>query len=307
MRLVCPRCGAEYEIDDRLIPAGGREVECSSCGNTWFQAGRLRMPAPAAAAAAARAAEPGAARMGRPIPEDVMAILRDEAAHFRASHPGIEAALPADTAPQDPDAVGDVGGDAPATAPSSTGGGVAEDGPAGGGEGPAPDAAPDSPAGKVTATPGPESGAGIAAPDAGDGLSEEKAGTAAGPDAGAGAVARPDGGRVPEGNGEAVAPAPQGPGPAPAAEASQRRDETGRYSRPLRAKATPPHEEPRPAGGGGFGKGFLIGLLIAALFLGLYMAAPHAGEGMPSDALRAIRAAGDAFHQWVQAQLAGLW
>jgi len=37
MRLVCPNCDAQYEVDDALIPAGGRDVQCSNCGHTWFQ------------------------------------------------------------------------------------------------------------------------------------------------------------------------------------------------------------------------------------------------------------------------------
>jgi predicted Zn finger-like uncharacterized protein len=38
MRLVCPNCGAQYEVPDEVIPQGGRDVQCSSCGHTWFQA-----------------------------------------------------------------------------------------------------------------------------------------------------------------------------------------------------------------------------------------------------------------------------
>lgn len=37
MRLVCPNCGAQYEVDDRVIPEGGRDVQCSNCGHGWFQ------------------------------------------------------------------------------------------------------------------------------------------------------------------------------------------------------------------------------------------------------------------------------
>jgi predicted Zn finger-like uncharacterized protein len=37
MRLTCPNCKAQYEVADRVIPDGGRDVQCSSCGNTWFQ------------------------------------------------------------------------------------------------------------------------------------------------------------------------------------------------------------------------------------------------------------------------------
>lgn len=38
MRLTCPSCGAQYEVPDDVIPDEGRDVQCSNCGNTWFQA-----------------------------------------------------------------------------------------------------------------------------------------------------------------------------------------------------------------------------------------------------------------------------
>ncbi|SNS89626.1 zinc-ribbon domain-containing protein [Tropicimonas sediminicola] len=37
MKLICPNCGAQYAVDDRVIPETGRDVQCSSCGHTWFQ------------------------------------------------------------------------------------------------------------------------------------------------------------------------------------------------------------------------------------------------------------------------------
>ncbi|MCB1367673.1 MAG: zinc-ribbon domain-containing protein [Rhodobacteraceae bacterium] len=37
MRLVCPKCAAQYEVDSSAIPEAGRDVQCASCGNTWFQ------------------------------------------------------------------------------------------------------------------------------------------------------------------------------------------------------------------------------------------------------------------------------
>lgn len=37
MRLICPNCGAQYEVPDEVIPVAGRDVQCSSCGHTWFQ------------------------------------------------------------------------------------------------------------------------------------------------------------------------------------------------------------------------------------------------------------------------------
>ena len=38
MRLTCPNCDAQYEVDDAVIPDDGRDVQCSNCGHTWFQA-----------------------------------------------------------------------------------------------------------------------------------------------------------------------------------------------------------------------------------------------------------------------------
>lgn len=37
MRLICPNCDAQYEVDADIIPVTGRDVQCSNCGHTWFQ------------------------------------------------------------------------------------------------------------------------------------------------------------------------------------------------------------------------------------------------------------------------------
>jgi predicted Zn finger-like uncharacterized protein len=37
MRITCPNCGAQYEVDETLIPETGRDVQCSNCGKGWFQ------------------------------------------------------------------------------------------------------------------------------------------------------------------------------------------------------------------------------------------------------------------------------
>ncbi|WGH79573.1 zinc-ribbon domain-containing protein [Jannaschia ovalis] len=42
MRITCPNCNAQYEVADDLIPAAGRDVQCSNCSSTWFQDGRPR-------------------------------------------------------------------------------------------------------------------------------------------------------------------------------------------------------------------------------------------------------------------------
>lgn len=88
MRLICPSCGAQYEVDESVIPDGGRDVQCSNCGHAWFQrsAGQLRAeteeaearaadmagragPSPTGAAAAAPAAAVAAAVPGEVAPE----------------------------------------------------------------------------------------------------------------------------------------------------------------------------------------------------------------------------------------------
>ncbi|SHH91177.1 zinc-ribbon domain-containing protein [Marivita hallyeonensis] len=54
MRLTCPSCGAQYEVPDDVIPDEGRDVQCSNCGKTWFQAkGTEDSPEAVAAAEAA--------------------------------------------------------------------------------------------------------------------------------------------------------------------------------------------------------------------------------------------------------------
>lgn len=37
MRLICPNCGAQYEVPPEAIPPAGRDVQCSACGRTWFE------------------------------------------------------------------------------------------------------------------------------------------------------------------------------------------------------------------------------------------------------------------------------
>lgn len=37
MRLSCPNCDAQYEVPDDVMPMSGRDVQCSNCGQTWFQ------------------------------------------------------------------------------------------------------------------------------------------------------------------------------------------------------------------------------------------------------------------------------
>lgn len=44
MRLICPNCDAQYEVPDEVVPTEGRDVQCSNCGQTWFQHHPDHMP-----------------------------------------------------------------------------------------------------------------------------------------------------------------------------------------------------------------------------------------------------------------------
>lgn len=73
MRLICPNCGSQYEIDDALVPDSGRDVECSKCGQVWFQASG-RVGSGTAFNPAARPA------LNRQLHDSVLSVLREEAA-----------------------------------------------------------------------------------------------------------------------------------------------------------------------------------------------------------------------------------
>lgn len=44
MRLICPNCEAQYEVPIDVVPTEGRDVQCSNCGQTWFQHHPDHMP-----------------------------------------------------------------------------------------------------------------------------------------------------------------------------------------------------------------------------------------------------------------------
>ncbi|MEM6635900.1 MAG: zinc-ribbon domain-containing protein [Pseudomonadota bacterium] len=97
MRLVCPSCKAQYEVGDGVIPPDGRDVQCSNCGQTWFEKPRVAEPTPQAAAPPAQPQhdpdfdEPPRARSVQPpapgpaVSTGAADILREEAERERLS------------------------------------------------------------------------------------------------------------------------------------------------------------------------------------------------------------------------------
>ncbi len=116
MRLTCPNCGAQYAVDPAVIPQDGRDVQCSSCGNTWFQ-----QPPELALEEEEPAAEEMLPR--RPPDPEAMRILREEAARERAARATDRAPLESQQeldipAPPMPSAQPQGGSDDPAESPA---------------------------------------------------------------------------------------------------------------------------------------------------------------------------------------------
>lgn len=253
MRLTCSRCGAEYEIDDALIPESGREVECSSCDHVWFQTRADTAPA----------TPPPPSRQ---LPENVMAVLRDEAAQFRALHPHIEA----ESAPAPPSGADMRPAPKAATEKSDT---IAPVQPVD-----KTIIAPDTPLPPSTG-PATASAASVEAPI--PPIAEDNSG------------ARAHSGPHPLHADQAAANA--------SAIIAAAANAAGELPRTTPAAPEPAPAQPRR---GGFRRGFLIGLLIAALFFGAYMAAPHMGEGPVGDILRQIHDYGNEAHRWLHEKTA---
>ena len=79
MRLTCPNCGARYEIDDALIPAEGRDVQCSNCSTTWFHAGAVAIDRLGSAHSSPEPSSPAPEAPRRELDPSLRALLREEA------------------------------------------------------------------------------------------------------------------------------------------------------------------------------------------------------------------------------------
>ncbi|WP_264210964.1 zinc-ribbon domain-containing protein [Leisingera thetidis] len=107
MRLTCPNCAAQYEVPEDVIPDEGRDVQCSNCGQTWFQAAAGAAAAEAAAEdiPAAAAFEDTSAAAGDDAPDQEIAAGTPEDAADAAAQDGPEPA----EAGQDADGRSDAG------------------------------------------------------------------------------------------------------------------------------------------------------------------------------------------------------
>lgn len=84
MRLICPNCEAQYEVDDGAIPEGGRDVQCSGCGHAWFQ-----LPPAAVEGAPADEQDPAEApEEDAALEADAPAIAPDEPGQGGVAAPG---------------------------------------------------------------------------------------------------------------------------------------------------------------------------------------------------------------------------
>ena len=107
MRLICPNCGAQYDIADDVIPPGGRDVQCSSCAHTWFQTDKPTVPGRDTDAATGSPPAPHQPEppKRKPLESSIADILREEAqrehdvpAAKAAAEATAEAPKPADQA-----------------------------------------------------------------------------------------------------------------------------------------------------------------------------------------------------------------
>ncbi len=80
MRLTCPNCSAQYEVPAQVIPTAGRDVQCSSCHETWFQPGSGAAIAQDRDDDVETVFDPPAVRR-RELDPGIRDLLREEVAH----------------------------------------------------------------------------------------------------------------------------------------------------------------------------------------------------------------------------------
>lgn len=266
MRLTCPSCGTEYEVEDTAIPPEGRDVQCSNCQTLWFQTAGPGI----AAAAEERAPSAGEEAPGfapppplpqREIDPAVLAILHEEAARetaARAVEKAVERARAESASPVPPSATalpevkeaaeeapkpaGKVAAKAPAKTPTKT-----------------PMKTPVKTAAKSAAPKAPV--------EAKSAATIEKM--------------EPQPGLVDQGQAEA-APRPAKARPALPDVEAVKSSLAAREAAPLAALGAGALDyEGVPRRGRGFGRGFVTALLFGALLWGAYAEAPRLAKAWP--------------------------
>ncbi|MEM7488606.1 MAG: zinc-ribbon domain-containing protein [Pseudomonadota bacterium] len=98
MRITCPNCNAQYEIAPTMVPMDGRDVQCSNCGTTWYQEGRVREAEMAGGEAPPPAADAPIPRRRPMADQKTLDILREERAHEETRRAGEDRVRPAPSA-----------------------------------------------------------------------------------------------------------------------------------------------------------------------------------------------------------------
>ncbi|ETX15130.1 thioredoxin [Roseivivax halodurans JCM 10272] len=303
MRLICPKCEAQYEVPTDVIPDEGRDVQCSNCGTTWFQAHPRASAANDHAAPAVEppraepapdtdtspaGATPGAGQPSAPAPDESGAETLSETPapadpqatppeqpRARRLDPAVAEVLRAEAERESRQRA--TAGAAPAPGPHGASGS---------------DPAPGAPKADPHSAPKDETGrARVAAASTGD----------------VGGRGRYD--RAEDRLGD------QGPTPAEIASRRGLLPDVNEINQSLRPGEKRPKEAPLSRGrvieqkkSSGFGRGFVTILVIGILLIALYLAAPAIAEAVPAlaDPLALYVAGADAARVWLDAQITAL-
>ncbi|MEM9430979.1 MAG: zinc-ribbon domain-containing protein [Pseudomonadota bacterium] len=76
MRIICPNCGSQYEVDQRLFGPEGRDVQCAQCDTQWTQYPVDEAPTPLRTASTP-VADPPSSR----LPAEERDEIREAVAH----------------------------------------------------------------------------------------------------------------------------------------------------------------------------------------------------------------------------------
>lgn len=116
MQITCPRCSAKYEVPDAVMPSGGRDVQCSDCGHSWYQLVARSSGTESAPEAPAKPEDNAAAPNASALPSD-SALARQRLRQMRAAMEQEGEDAPVSTPQPDPATEADEG-DAPPLAQS---------------------------------------------------------------------------------------------------------------------------------------------------------------------------------------------